>query len=155
MTNLLTFHVPNVRSKASIDFKLDARPFLSTQFQPLVPAETLPAPNSVEMWAAAHDCGYGVSWDKRVECSGKEWQALHRHLYQRLRFHLTLLENASPLAHLPPGSALRSPRCWKPRKDRHFPTPWVRSTAASPPDAGVPEAMPATPDTCGDSGITR
>lgn len=104
MTNLLTFHVPKVRSKASIDFMLDARPFLSTQFQPLVPAETLPAPNSVEMWAAAHDCGYGVSWDKRVECSGKEWQALHRHLYQRLRFHLTLLENASPLG---------TPAAWK------------------------------------------
>jgi len=27
MTNLLTFHVPKVRSKASIDFMLDARPF--------------------------------------------------------------------------------------------------------------------------------
>lgn len=61
MTNLLTFHVPKVRSKASIDFMLDARAFLSTPFQPLAPAETLPAPNSVEMWAAAHDCGYGVS----------------------------------------------------------------------------------------------
>lgn len=61
MTNLLTFHVPKVHSKASINFKLDARPFLSTQFQPLAPAETLPAPNSVEMWAAARDCGYGVS----------------------------------------------------------------------------------------------
>lgn len=96
MANLLTYYVPSATSKTSIDFGLKPKEFLSEQFLAIAPAEPLPSPNSAEVWAAAHDCGYGMQRNTRVICSKRTWDALCAHVQKRLQLHLTLLMRTAP-----------------------------------------------------------
>lgn len=76
MASQLSFWAPTVNPKASLNFSLKPKKFISSQFVQASPPIALPAPLDPAVIAAASDCGYGAS----AACLGivpvNEWFAL-------------------------------------------------------------------------------